>query len=317
MREGIQTLERQPQYGLERSDKPRRPGRTAVLGRLGALEIRLATTPAEIAAAQALRAVVFRGRDPGRLSDHDVDAFDAFCDHLIVVDHSSGQVVGTYRLLRSDIAAYCGGFYSASEFQIAPLLRRHPGMRFLELGRSCVLERYRSKRTVELLWHGIWSYVLRHRIDVMFGCASLPGTDFALLAEPLTLLHRTAAAPPEWCAMAHRHRYVPMERMSGEVFDQEAAFRRLPPLVKGYLRVGASVGDGAVIDEAFGTTDVLMVLPIAKIDPRYVRHFGESAGRYAGEVTIDAVPPAAPNAIDPFPGSGSRAAASAGCSRAD
>ena len=86
-------------------------------------------------------------------------------------------MVGTYRLLRQDRAEAHFGFYSSGEYDLAPLLERHPGKRFLELGRSCVLKPYRTKRTVELLWHGIWTYVLHHRIDAMLGCASLEGTD--------------------------------------------------------------------------------------------------------------------------------------------
>jgi len=84
--------------------------------------------------------------------------------------------VGTYRLLRQEVAERHGGFYSAGEFEIADLLKRHPGKRFLELGRSCVLPAYRSKRAIELLWRGIWTYVREHRIDVMIGCASFVGT---------------------------------------------------------------------------------------------------------------------------------------------
>jgi putative hemolysin len=190
-------------------------------------------------------------------------------------------VVGTYRLLRQSLAERHGGFYTAGEFDIDGLIARHPGAKFLELGRSCVLAPYRNRRTVELLWHGIWTYVLRRRHDVMIGCASLEGTDPGRLALPLSFLHHFAAAPEPWRARALADRRVEMNRMAKEAVDPKAALRELPPLIKGYLRLGAYVGDGAVIDYQFGTTDVLIVLPIAAINARYIGHFGADADRHA------------------------------------
>ena len=261
----------------------------ACLGRLGDLEVRLATSEAEVQRAQALRYRVFyeeMSAQPdavARITRRDADTFDPVCDHLLVLDHASAtgpQVVGTYRLLRQGMAKRHGGFYTASEYAIGPLLDAHPDANVLELGRSCVLAPYRNKRTVELLWHGIWSYVLRHRIDVMLGCASLAGTNPDALALPLSFLAHYARAPEEWCARAHDHLHVPMERMPREAIDQRAALAALPPLIKGYLRVGAGFGDGAVVDRQFGTTDVLVVLPVSRINPRYIAHFGADASRH-------------------------------------
>src|SRR5581483_3257279 len=175
----------------------------------------------------------------------------------------------------------CGGFYSAAEFDVDALLTRHQGLRFLELGRSCVLAPYRNRRTVELLWHGIWAYVLQHRIDVMLGCASLDGTDPERLRLPLAFLHHFARAPQPWLAQALAGRRIDTNLMPREAIDPRAALRTLPPLIKGYLRLGASIGDGAVIDRQFGTTDVLIVLPVAAINTRYVAHFGCDASRHA------------------------------------
>jgi putative hemolysin len=223
-------------------------------------------------------------------SRRDLDEYDAVCDHILVVDHAAGrkpfrkpnpQVVGTYRLLRQEVADRHFGFYSAGEYDVAPLLDANPDLRFLELGRSCVLAPYRTKRTVELLWHGIWAYVLRHRIDVMIGCASLEGTDPQKLALPLSFLHHYARAPERWRVRAIEGRYVPMDLLSREAVDPKAALHELPPLVKGYLRVGATFGDGAVIDRQFGTTDVLVVLPVSAIRQRYIDHFGPAAERHA------------------------------------
>jgi L-ornithine Nalpha-acyltransferase len=267
-----------------------------VLGRIGSLEVRLATTAKEIRRAQRLRFKVFYGemsaapRGAALISRRDVDAYDAICDHLLVLDHdvkrkpfrpAKPKVVGTYRLLRQDMAERHGGFYTRGEYDIAPLLKAHPNLRFLELGRSCVLKPYRNKRTVELLWHGIWTYVLHHRIDVMMGCASLEGTDPHDLAMPLSFLHHYAAAPAEWQARALAGRFTAMDLLPKEAVDPKAALRALPPLIKGYLRLGATFGTGAVIDRQFGTTDVLVVLPISAINPRYIDHFGPAANRHA------------------------------------
>ena len=190
-------------------------------------------------------------------------------------------MVGTYRLLRQEVADAHEGFYTASEFDIGALVSRHRGLKFLELGRSCVLAPYRNKRTVELLWHGIWTYVLRNRYDVMFGCESLDGVDPHTLSLPLSFLHHFAPAPELWRARAIPERRIDMNRMPKSAIDQREALRALPPLIKGYLRLGAFVGDGAVIDHQFGTTDVLIVLPVSTISARYIEHFGAGADRHA------------------------------------
>lgn len=257
------------------------------LGRAGSLEVRLAQTAAEVRQAQKLRYRVFYQEgsavpNPARLiARRDVDSYDAICDHLLVVDHDSRDrgaqgrpaVVGTYRLLRQALAEDYGGFYTAGEFDIGGLIERHGNLQFVELGRSCVLPEYRNKRTVELLWHGIHAYVQQNRCDVMIGCASIEGTDPKRLALPLSFLHHYARAPEQWRSRALPERYVEMNRLSKEAIDPKAALRCLPPLIKGYLRLGACVGDGAVIDREFGTTDVLIVLPMSAIQKRYVEHF--------------------------------------------
>ncbi|MCC2107254.1 MAG: GNAT family N-acetyltransferase, partial [Hyphomicrobiales bacterium] len=161
------------------------------LCRAGSLELRLAETKKEIRKAQRLRYKVFYeegGATPDRtaaLIRRDVCAFDRVCDHLLVVDHAAlnrfgrarPKVVGAYRLLRQEVAEKNFGFYSAGEYDLAPLLARHKGKRFLELGRSCVLAPWRGKRVLELLWRGIGIYIEQHKIDAMFGCASFEGVD--------------------------------------------------------------------------------------------------------------------------------------------
>ncbi|GGF03150.1 hypothetical protein GCM10007285_33570 [Stappia taiwanensis] len=267
------------------------------LGRIGSLEVRLARSAKEIRKAQQLRYHVFYeemsaiANAEALASRRDVDAYDAICDHLLVLDHEAVErnapfgrkkprIVGTYRLLRQEVAERSGGFYTAGEYDIQPLVEAHPGQRFLELGRSCVLKPYRTKRTVELLWHGIWSYVLMHRIDVMVGCASIAGTDPDRLGSQLSFLHHHARAPEEWRVRAVDSRYVEMNRMEKAEINERQALRELPPLIKGYLRLGAYIGDGAVVDHQFGTTDVLIVMPVSALNSRYVNHYGADAGRY-------------------------------------
>lgn len=255
-----------------------------VLGRIGPLEVRLASKKKHIRKAQRLRYEVFfeeGGAFPDlvlKLARRDMDAFDAICDHLLVVDTSrkfGRKIVGTYRLLRRDVADQHFGFYSESEYNLEPFLQRHPTARMLELGRSCVLKPYRDKRTVELLWLGIWKYVLQNQIDVMFGCASFEGTDPERLALPLSYLAHYATAHDEWAIRALDSRYVPMDRMPKEDIHPKSAIAAMPPLIKGYLRAGARCAAGAVVDRAFNTTDVLVVLPVSAIAPRYTAHFSK------------------------------------------
>jgi putative hemolysin len=262
------------------------------LGRIGDLELRLAQKPKDIRKAQKLRYKVFfeeMSAVPNvmaRLARRDVDIFDTVCDHLLVRDAAprpllNKRTVGTYRLLRQEIAERNFGFYTQGEFDIAPLLARHSHLNFLELGRSCVLAPWRDRRTVELLWHGIWAYVLAHRIDVMLGCASLEGTDPKEHQLALSYLHHFHRAPEAWRAEALPARRADIPLLNKEDIDPKKALRALPPLIKGYLRLGAVIGDGAVADRQFGTTDILMVMPRAFINPRYIHYYGADAARHA------------------------------------
>lgn len=262
------------------------------LGRIGSLETRLARNPREVEAAQAIRYRVFAEEMGATMSSEnvrrkrDADAFDTICDHLLVLDTEidgdpEDQIVGTYRLLRDSVAAANGGFYSASEFAVGELIARHPEKRFMELGRSCVLPAYRTRRTLELLWQGNWAYSLRHGIDVMFGCASFAGVRPEAHALALSFLHHHCAATHEWLVTALPGLRRTMDLMPAEAVDPRKALSALPPLVKGYLRLGAMIGDGAFVDHAFHTTDVMVVLPIARINNRYVNYYGADAGRFA------------------------------------
>jgi L-ornithine Nalpha-acyltransferase len=261
-----------------------------ILGTRSDLCVRLTRSTREVAIAQALRFRVFyeelnavadiKSSDPSL----DADRFDTFCDHLIVIRQTpdiaderfrvdDGEMVGTYRLLRQSVAAENGGFYTQGEYDLAPLLASKPELNFLELGRSCVLKPYRTRPVVELLWQGIWNYVRGHRLDVMMGCASLEGADPTAHADTLNFLAQNCAAPAEWNVRALPERYVEMKSAEA-VADPKTALKALPPLIKGYLRLGCYIGEGAVVDTQFNTTDVLIILPVANINPRYFAHFG-------------------------------------------
>ncbi|MCC6914601.1 MAG: GNAT family N-acetyltransferase [Rhodospirillaceae bacterium] len=241
--------------------------------------IRLAKSADELDAAQALRYRVFydeMGAKPDaqmQASRRDFDKFDTICDHLLVVDaeRTDDPVVGTYRFIRREHARMTGSFYSASEYDITKLAS-FPGT-VLELGRSCVDAGYRNRATMQLLWRGVSEYVNAYGIDLMFGCASLPGTDPQQLAVQLSYLYHYHLAPEALRATALPHRKVEMNLLPKDAIDPKRALASLPPLLKGYLRVGGFIGDGAVVDHQFNTTDVCIIVKTDLIEERYTRHY--------------------------------------------
>ncbi len=267
-----------------RASSPQPPSLEKSLGEMGSLEARLARGKKEIRKTQRLRFEVFY-KEGGAIADvqtafmrRDADKFDKYCDHLIVIDHAwknkfgkvKPKIVGAYRLLRGDMAQNAGGFYSAGEYDLAPLLARHADKRILELGRSCVLESHRSKRAIELLWRGLLAYIRAHQIDVLIGCASFPGVSPRAHAEALSYLAHYAGAQGEWRVRAHSDLYLPMATISRELLDEKSARESLSPLIKGYLRLGARFGEGAVVDIKFNTTDVFVIMPVDRIGARYI-----------------------------------------------
>ncbi len=284
------------QRGKERGVVRDLNGLPEVLGRIGSLEVRLARTRKDIRRAQKLRYKVFyeemsaTPNPTAYLSRRDKDPFDRVCDHLLVLDYNvplvpfrkfKPKVVGTYRLLRQDVATSNFGFYSAHEFDLTAFMAANQGRKFMELGRSCVLKDYRGKRTLDLLWQGIYTYMAHHHIDYMVGCASFEGVEPAKHALPLSFLHHYAGGTPGIQPGALSSRRVNMDRMPKSEIDTKKALRALPPLIKGYLRLGATFGDGAVIDRQFGTTDVLVVMKVTDIDKRYLDHYSAAANKLA------------------------------------
>ena len=250
--------------------------------RAGNLEVRLARDADEILASQHLRYRVFYEEMKARPSPamarerRDFDRFDPECDHLLVVDRSAGAnpddyVVGTYRLIRRSVAARQGGFYTRSEFNIDKI-EAMPG-EILELGRSCVAREHRNRPTMQLMWLGISAYVVHYDIGIMFGCASLAGTDVDAMAMPLSYLYHYHLAPESFRPRALAERYVDMNRLPKEAIDPRRALGELPPLIKGYLRLGGFVGEGAVVDEPFNTIDVCIQVKTELVTQKYMRHY--------------------------------------------
>lgn len=228
----------------------------------------LARTPAEVMEAQRLRYQVFAEELGARLGGHDRldrDGFDPYCDHLLVREREYQRVVGTYRMLSPAMASESGGYYAAGEFdleRISPLFDR-----CVEVGRACVHADFRSGGTITLLWSGLAKYMQNHHYDVMIGCASIGMADGGHHAASLyNRLKHDYLAPPEYRVFPHCR--LPLEALRGDL--QEVS---CPALLKGYLRLGAWICGEPAWDPDFNTADLLVMLPLSRINRRYVEHF--------------------------------------------
>ncbi len=245
--------------------------------RNGALEVRLAGTFAEIDAAMRLRFEVFNLElQEGLLASFDrgfdADAYDSYCDHLIVNDLATGRVVGTYRLLRRSVAERNIGFYSENEFDLGNL-RQLPG-ELIELGRSCIARSHRSFATINLLWTAIVQYATRHHAPYLFGCGSLHTSNAQEVGRVYGWLRRNHFAPE-----AFRVHPLPACRME---FDEEfpgspegdrETMRQVSPIIRGYLRAGAQICGAPALDEEFGTADVPVLMRMDRLAVRYRQHY--------------------------------------------
>ena len=240
-------------------------------------DVRLATTEADLLGAQRLRYRVFveeLGGD-GALVDHDArlerDAYDPHFDHLVLVDRDRDpatldHVRGVYRVMTDAGRAAAGRFYSEDEYDLAPLLSS--GRSLLELGRSCVDADLRGGPAMFLLWNALAGYVLDRGVEVLFGVASFHGADPAAHAAALTLLHHSHMAPDTLRVRARPEHYQTMALMDPAAVSVTAAMKTMPSLIKGYLRLGGKVGDGAFVDHAFNTVDVCLVLDTERMNAR-------------------------------------------------
>lgn len=254
------------------------------IGQSKSLATYIATSPADILAAQKLRYVVFAeefhakgtGFDHHAMLEH--DAFDRHADHLVLKDSArpeDDQIVGVYRLMRAEHAAAAGRFYSAAEFDLSSVLQS--GLAPLELSRSCLHPDYRGGTALLHLWQGLGAYVAKHDIDVLFGVASFPGASVSKHAGCLALLHHDHLAPSHMRPMVNADHGVPSAEYADVPFDRREAMIAMPALIKAYLRMGGVVGDGAFLDTAFGTTDVCMILKTAQLNARQRAFLGAAS----------------------------------------
>jgi putative hemolysin len=231
------------------------------------LYVSLARSPAEIAEAQRLRYKVFAEEMGAQLSGTDgldIDGFDAFCDHLLVRDSASNQVIGTYRILNPQQANEAGGYYSAGAFDLARL--SHLFKSTVEVGRACVHQNYRNGGAITLLWAGLAQYMKLHNYEYMIGCGSVPMNDGGHMAASLfEKLKDEYLSPAEYRVYAHTP--LPIAALNK---DMQVA---CPPLIKGYLRLGAYICGEPAWDAYFNTADMLVMLPLSRMNQRYAAHF--------------------------------------------
>lgn len=254
------------------------------------LIVRLAQNKEDLKAAQRLRYAVFVCElgSGGHLVDHEqrleMDEYDAVCDHLLLIDprrnvQDLDHVVGVYRLLKSDDAngaGGAGGYYSEAEYDLAPL--KNSGKRLLELGRSCIDKAYRGGNSMLLLWQGLSDYILENNIEILFGVASFHGTDVQKIAPSLSLLYHRFLAPPGLRVAARKAHFQEMSLIDPAQIDRVDAMVKMPALIKAYLRLGGTVGDGAFVDHAFNTIDICMIIDTSDMQgaPQWRRLHGQS-----------------------------------------
>jgi putative hemolysin len=234
---------------------------------LGSLRVALARSRTEMEAAQRLRYAIFAGEMGAKLHNRipglDHDRFDAYCQHLLVRD-GLGRVIGCTRLLTPEGARRAGGFYSQTEFDLAPVLAL-PG-RFLEIGRTCIHPDYRNGTTISTLWSGLAAFIAEQRMDYLIGCASMPlgaeGNAARALYAELAARH---LVPEALRVKPH----LPLPRRDGVAWSEYA----VPPLLKAYLRLDAQIGGEPCLDPDFHVADVFILLPTERIERRYARHF--------------------------------------------
>jgi len=233
----------------------------------------LARTQTELEAAQRIRFKVFAEEMGAKLPSArlglDIDRFDQYCDHLLVRDHSNEKVVGTYRILPPEQAVKAGGYYSETEFDLSRLENLRD--RMVEVGRSCVHQDYRDGATITQLWSGLADYVGKHNHEYLIGCASISmGDGGHYAASVYNKIHTLHAAPAEYRVFPHCR--LPLESLNQELDVI------IPPLIKGYLRLGAYIAGEPAWDPDFNCADVFILMPVSRMNARYAKHFMRQAG---------------------------------------
>ena len=245
--------------------------------------IKIAEKKSELKNAQALRYSVFYKEKKAiptilkKILRLDYDIVDNFADHLIVIDKNSkgikNKIVGTYRLIRGDVAAHSGGFYTSSEFDLSKILNYYENNKILELGRSCVHQDYRNGTIMNLLWKAIAEYVKLHDIKILLGCASFHGTDIMKYTNELSYLRNNFSLPDELLVKSLDTKIYPAYTEINSKINDLRTFVKLPPLIKGYLRLGGRVSHDCFIDYKFNTIDLCVIVKTDNIDEKYKKKY--------------------------------------------
>lgn len=199
--------------------------------------------------------------------EEDKDEYDKYCDHLIIIDSDNNEVVGTYRLIKKSHLSVLKTFLTESEFDLTPL----KNYEVLEVGRAVVKEEYRSSSIISLLWKAVIKYAIAEKVDYMVGTASFHGIDPTPYEDTFSYLYNNYLSSIEERCYVNKESSYPLN-LKPE-YDLEQAKKNLPSLIKGYLNLGASIGDGVFIDKDFNSLDVLIVLKISNISQRYLNRF--------------------------------------------
>lgn len=228
----------------------------------------LARTEAEVQEAQRIRFKVFAeemgAKIPNADQGLDIDRFDAYCDHLLVRDSENDKVVGTYRMLPPEQALKAGGYYSETEFDMTRLANLRD--RMVEVGRSCVHQDYRDGATITQLWSGLADYIGKNGHEYLIGCASISMSDGGHYAASVyDKVHKLHGAPSEYRVFPHYP--LPLHALNRNL---EVT---VPPLIKGYLRLGAYIAGQPAWDPDFNTADLFILLPVSRMNPKYAKHF--------------------------------------------
>ena len=247
------------------------------------LVVKLAEKKSELKNAQALRYSVFYKEKKAKptiskkILRLDFDKLDKFADHLIVIAKNKkgikNKIIGTYRLLRGDMANRLGGFYTSSEFDLSTILSSYKHNQILELGRSCVHKNYRNGTTMNLLWKAIAEYVQLYDIKILLGCASFHGTDVMKYSNELSYLRKNFSLSDDLSVKSLDKNIYPTYTKTSSDINNLSTFLKLPPLIKGYLRVGGKVSYDCFVDYKFNTIDLCVIVNTEKIDKKYKKKY--------------------------------------------
>lgn len=249
-------------------------------------EVRLSSSEEDVIKAQKLRYNVFYEEGNAQptaqsaLYKRELDAYDWQAEHLLIIEKTSKQLVACYRMMRRSQLPSGMKFYSQSEFDLNKVLQHPLATNCVELSRACVAKKFRASLIPNLLLKALGIYTSYHKFGLLFGCGSLPGTDPKALAAPLSWMYHNYLAPQDLCATPLPHLFQRMDLIEKKDLNFKQANTAMPPLIKGYLRMGCNVGNGAVIDQQFKTTDIFITLAMDKEagQQRYIqRYLAESS----------------------------------------